>query len=167
MHLPCFPRAVLYTRRSPSLERVPLDRVPRRRRYYESATTPHDSCRAPYGFAAQFRTLSLCSLPAVQDDPARPGSFLCREPDGHFGRETMGPHRFLGDPSRASALVTDPGRMRHPSHWRDAACCPRAQHGEGSNGQHDVEAQSALAPAVYASRAALPRHAQDSLPVGC
>ena len=168
MRLPCFPRAALFTRRSPSLGRVPLDRVPRCQRYHESATTPHSSCRAPYGFAAQFRALSLCSLPAVRDDPAGPGSFGFREPDGNRVRETMGPHRFLGDPSCTSALVNDPGRTRCPSHWRSDACCPRAQHGEGSNGGDDVEAQShSFGTCCLRFTPALPRHAQDSLPAGC
>jgi hypothetical protein len=39
--LPCFPSAVLSSRRPPSLDRVPVSPVPRRRQYYEGATTSH------------------------------------------------------------------------------------------------------------------------------
>ncbi len=53
----------------------------------------------------------------------------------------MGPHRFLSDPSCTSALVKDPGQTSEASQYRLQKCCPRAQHSEGSDGQHDVEAQ--------------------------
>src|SRR5262245_24497607 len=39
--LPCFPSAVLSSRRPPSLERVPVSPVPRRHQHYEGATTSH------------------------------------------------------------------------------------------------------------------------------
>ena len=43
----------------------------------------------------------------------------------------VGSHRFPGDPSRAFALLQDPGRISGPSPKRSHRCCPRAQHGEG------------------------------------
>src|SRR3954451_1661149 len=46
----------------------------------------------------------------------------------------VGSHRFPGDPSRASALLQDPGRINGPSPKRSHRCCPRAQHGEGFSG---------------------------------
>src|SRR5215210_5159961 len=45
-----------------------------------------------------------------------------------------GSHRFPGDPSRAFALVQDPGRISGPSPKRSHRCCPRAQHNEGFGG---------------------------------
>src|SRR4051812_9502028 len=46
----------------------------------------------------------------------------------------VGSHRFPGDPSRAFALLKDPGRISGPSPKRFHRCCPRAQHGEGFSG---------------------------------
>src|SRR3954468_4248980 len=46
----------------------------------------------------------------------------------------VGSYRFPGGPSRASALLQDPGRIRGPSPKRSHRCCPRAQHGEGFSG---------------------------------
>src|SRR5215212_4686587 len=46
----------------------------------------------------------------------------------------VGSHRFPGDPSRAFALLQDPGRISGPSPKRSHRCCPRAQHGEGFSG---------------------------------
>jgi hypothetical protein len=54
----------------------------------------------------------------------------------------VGTHRFLGGPFRALALFSDPGRASRPSRWRFEKCCPRSQHCEGPNGQHDFEVQS-------------------------
>src|SRR3954469_17068312 len=46
----------------------------------------------------------------------------------------VGSHRFPGDPSRAFALLQDPGRISGPSPKRSHQCCPRAQHDEGFSG---------------------------------
>src|SRR3954464_13167875 len=46
----------------------------------------------------------------------------------------VGSHRFPGDPSRAFALLQDPGRISGPSPKRSHRCCPRAQHDEGFSG---------------------------------
>src|SRR5215208_716061 len=46
----------------------------------------------------------------------------------------VGSHRFPGDPSRAFALLKDPGRISGPSPKRSHRCCPRAQHDEGFSG---------------------------------
>src|SRR3954465_5853031 len=46
----------------------------------------------------------------------------------------VGSHRFPGDPSRAFALLQDPGRINGPSPKRSHRCCPRAQHDEGFSG---------------------------------
>jgi hypothetical protein len=43
----------------------------------------------------------------------------------------VGSHRFPGDPSRAFALLQDPGRISGPSPKRSHRYCPRAQHDEG------------------------------------
>src|SRR5215210_768128 len=48
--------------------------------------------------------------------------------------DAVGSHRFPGDPSRAFALLKDPGRISGPSPKRSHRCCPRAQHGEGFSG---------------------------------
>jgi hypothetical protein len=45
-----------------------------------------------------------------------------------------GSHRFPGDPSYASALLQDPGRVDKISPWRSYRCCPRATQTEGLNG---------------------------------
>src|SRR3954462_2595841 len=46
----------------------------------------------------------------------------------------VGSHRFPGDPSRAFALLQDPGRISGPSPKRSHRCCPRTQHDEGFSG---------------------------------
>ena len=75
-------------------------------------------------------------------------------------------HRFPGDPSRAFALLQDPGRISGPSPKRFHRCCPRAQHDEGFSVHMISRLRQGWVPAVYASRATLPRPMQDSLPAG-
>ena len=69
--LPCFPSAVLSSRRPPSLDRVPVSPVPRRRQYYEGATTSHP-CIPGHLFASlpgptRFLHSSCSPLPALPD----------------------------------------------------------------------------------------------------
>src|SRR3954469_22268740 len=57
--LPCVAATVLCSWRLPSLGRVPMSPVPRRRRYYEGATTSHPASRTVlvrdrYGLASTF-----------------------------------------------------------------------------------------------------------------
>src|SRR3954447_9277325 len=113
--------------------------VPRRRRYYEGATTSHPASR------------SLLVRDRVPRGP--PGFVLAEALPGGGGAarawavwsaggpvpagvrvDGVGSHRFPGDPSRASALLQDPGRISGPSPKRSHRCCPRAQHGEGFSG---------------------------------
>src|SRR5215472_3216061 len=67
--LPCCPSAVLSSRRPPSLDRVPARSVPRRRQYYEGATTSH-SCIPGHLFVSlpgptRFLLGSCSPLPAL------------------------------------------------------------------------------------------------------
>src|SRR5215510_3165157 len=48
--LPCFPSAVLSTRRLPSLDWVPVSPVPQRQEHYEGATTPPSASPVTYLF---------------------------------------------------------------------------------------------------------------------
>src|SRR3954469_18992820 len=137
--LPCVAATVLCSWRLPSLERVPMSSVPRRRRYDEGATTSHPASRP----------LLVCG--PVPRGP--PGSCSPRRSraDGGAARawavwsaggpvpagvrvDGVGSHRFPGDPSRAFALLKDPGRISGPSPKRSHRCCPRAQHDEGFSG---------------------------------
>ena len=107
----------LCARRLPSLLRVLASPVPRSRRYYESATTPHPRI---YG-----RLLVRCRSPRVpsyvrvrRGAPERsevtlgPGPLFSRPPKlpACFTWTRMGSLRSSGDPSRAFAAFQDPGR---------------------------------------------------------
>jgi hypothetical protein len=122
--LPCCPPAVLSSRRPPSLDRVPVSPVPRRRQYYEGATTSHP--RIPgHLFASlpgptRFLHSSCSPLPALPDGwrpRLGPGSLFDRRSPCRCAPAwtRVGSLRFPGDPSCASAPVYDPGRTDDPS----------------------------------------------------
>ena len=141
---PCFSRTGRVPRRLPSLDWVLLSRVPQRHQYYEGATTSPSRCPVAYDVRFQVPRGDLSrslqsGRKSLPDDLAR---FQCPGPKGYCAWRSRGPHRFPGDPSRISALLTDPGRTARPSRKRNERCCPRIQHDEGSGEQHDVEAQS-------------------------
>src|SRR3954449_3855529 len=113
--------------------------VPRRRRYYEGATTSHPASRSllvrdrvprgPPGFVLAE------ALPGGWRSRPSLGRLVRRRPgSGWRPRGGVGSHRFPGDPARAFALLQDPGRTSGPSPKRSHRCCPRAQHGEGFSG---------------------------------
>jgi hypothetical protein len=82
-------------------------------------------------------------------------------------RTRMGSPRLPDDPSRAFALLTDPGRTGRPGHTGLPDTAPALPTAKASA----ISAISGLdhtasAPAVYASRAPSPTPMQDSLPAG-
>src|SRR5262245_3400462 len=105
--------------------------------------------------------------------PVEPGQALqawCLSawaPPAARGWPPVGPHRFLGNPSCPFALLLAPGRVLPASPlWREG-CCPRAQQSEGlSTLMMSRFNDTASGPAAYASRPALPRDGQGSLPAG-
>src|SRR5262245_54203273 len=74
--LPCFPSAVLSSRRPPSLDRVPVSPVPRRRQYYEGATTSHP--RIPAHLFASLPGPTRFLLGSCSPLPALPGGWRPR-----------------------------------------------------------------------------------------
>src|SRR5829696_5755061 len=77
--LPCVAATVLCSWRLPSLGRVPMSSVPRRRRYYEGATTSHPASRSllvrdrvPRGPP---RFVLAEALPGGWEEPPEPGPF--------------------------------------------------------------------------------------------
>lgn len=112
MNPPCFPSAGLFSWRLPSLGRVPASRVPRLHRYYEGAKTSDDS-RAKLMASPSPSALCPCFAPPTRGlfgGLAR--SFAVVLSGGLRG--TIGSHRFPGDPSRGSALLSDPGPVLAP-----------------------------------------------------
>ena len=115
--LPCVRSTVLYSRRLPSLRRVPVSPVPRLRRYYEGATTSRSRAPASLWFRSQVphappvfvfaealltcleeacQARNICSAGVPMPGVLRPWT-------------QAGSHRFPGDPSHTSALLQDPG----------------------------------------------------------
>lgn len=98
---------------------------------------PAHASPVAYGFASGVRTLLLVRVrrgaPEVSQACLRPGLFgQPVYPVPAFCLRTQaGSPRFPGDPSRAFALVQDPGRTGKPSPKRVCRCCPRSQHAEG------------------------------------
>jgi hypothetical protein len=81
----CFRSTSLYTRRLPSLGRVPVSPVPRRRQYYEGATTPRARTPGPLWFRFQAPRVPPAFVFAVAllvgvEDAARPGTLIGRSP---------------------------------------------------------------------------------------
>src|SRR6516165_7777492 len=116
---------LLATRRPPSLDRVTVSPVPRRRQYYEGATTSHSripghlfvSLPGTTRFPPCF-VLAVASAPERMEVPpqakiiVQPVISNCRRT---FAWTRVGPLRFPGDPSCASAPFQDPGRTYAPS----------------------------------------------------
>src|SRR6476659_717081 len=113
--------------------------VPRRRRYYEGATTSHSASR-PLLVRDRFRAAlhGSCSPKRSRADGGAARAWAVWSAGGPVPAgvhvDGVGPHRFPGDPSRAFALLQDPGRISGPSPKRSHRCCPRAQHGDGFSG---------------------------------
>src|SRR6476646_4748826 len=113
--------------------------VPRRRRSYEGATTSHSASR-PLLVRDRFRAAlhGSCSPKRSRADGGAARAWAVWSAGGpvpagvHVDGE--GSHRFPGDPSRAFALLQDPGRISGPSPKRSHRCCPRAQPDEGFSG---------------------------------
>jgi hypothetical protein len=75
--------------------------------------------------------------------------------------------RLPGDPSRAFALLHDPGRADLSSPLADLPVLPPVRTNRRPQRVHYLEAyHTALAPAAYASRAPLPLPMQGWLPAG-
>jgi len=122
--LPCFPSAVLSSRRPPSLDRVPVSPVPRRPQYYEGATTSHSripghlfvSLPGTTRFPPCF-VLAVASAPERMEAPIR--ARIVVQPAIHcrlnLAWTRVGSLRFPGDPSCAFAPFQDPGRTDAPS----------------------------------------------------
>ena len=122
--LPCFTSLGLTPWRSPSLGRVPVGPVPRRQRYYESATTSRPRLSGALMVSRTGPVLTprlsvaMSGVPARRGTPCRPRSV--RKPVDPctrriFARTRTGSHRFPGDPSCASAPLQHPGRVAAPS----------------------------------------------------
>lgn len=116
-----------------------MSSVPRRRRYYEGATTSHPASR------------SLLVRDRVPRGPPRfvlaealPGGWRSRPSLGRLVRRRPGSGwrpRGRGGisqvPRRSIPCLCPaprPGRINGPSPKRSHRCCPRAQHGEGFSG---------------------------------
>jgi len=113
----------LHARRLPSLRRVPVSPVPRLRWYYEAATTSHRDRPSAYGFAFRFRPAPEGSCSPSRALPMSSGRSPGLEPWSAGApsrlfpaRSLRGSHRLPGDPSRAFALLSDPGRIGRPGH---------------------------------------------------
>ena len=124
-------------------------------------SSPPESVR-PLRFRARLRAPS-----AVR---AAPGLERCSAGTPTFRRSAYGHAsgslRFPGGPSRSSALLQDPARTGTPRRNGFPGAAPAPNTAKAS-ARHDFEAHdTALLPAVYASRAPLPPPMQDSLPAG-
>jgi hypothetical protein len=121
---PCCPSAVLSSRRPPSLDRVPARLVPRRRRYYEGATTSHSRIpgqlfvslpgptRSSSVRVRRYQRSRAAGGPPQAKIFVQPVISTCRRT---FTWTRVGPLRFPDDPSCASAPFQDPGRTDAPS----------------------------------------------------
>ena len=105
--LPCFPPTVLSSRRPPFLDRVPVSPVPRRRQYYEGATTSHPRIPGHLFVSLPGPTRSLltsCSLlPALPCDRR-----LRIGPGSLFSRRSYFPARVHVDVSGTSQVPKRP-----------------------------------------------------------
>src|SRR3954451_23817289 len=117
-----------------------MSAVPRRRRYYEGATTSHSASRpllvrdrVPRGPP---RVRARRSAPGRMEEPPEPGPF--GPPEARFrlasawtgwdltGSQAIHPVPLPGSKTPAESMVPPPKRSHR--------CCPRAQHGEGFSG---------------------------------
>src|SRR5262245_16038430 len=139
--LPCFPPAALASRRPPFLDRVPASPVPRRRRYYEGATTSRSRIsRSLIGFAPGSHAILLAVRArrrrrsrtaggaATGQDHWSAGDPPCRRlARGHewdlSGSQAIHPVPLLRS--------TTPAEPTIPSQWRSHRCCPCQHEGKG------------------------------------
>ena len=106
------------------------------------------------GVQAFVSLLRSAGTETVPDDLAR---FHCRGPTGHHAWGSKGPHRFLGDPSRTSALLSDPGRAPRPSHHGPESAAPASSTTKApTRNSISRPHHTASVPAAYASNGALP-----------
>ena len=174
--LPCCPPAVLSSRRPPSLDRVPVSPVPRRHQYYEGATTSHS--RIPGHLFASLPGPTRFLHGSCSPLPALPGEWRPRlGPGSLFDRRSPLPVRSRVDASgisqvpRRSILCLCSGLRPRPNrrslaNGGLASAAPAAARAKASACYRFRGYREASAPAVYASRAALPQPMQDSLPAG-
>ena len=159
----------LYHLVSPSLPWVLPGGVSQVRRVLLDTTTSPYPYRTTYGFVARLQPQPSSSLGQVRGRCLPPGSLVSGPaPWDRCSRLGIrGPHRFLGCPFCAFALLFDPGRTSAP-HRLGASVLPpypirRRLPRVTISGLH----HTALAPAVYASwPASLPGRMQDSLAAG-
>src|SRR5215467_3852166 len=118
------PSAALSSRRPPYLDRVLLSAVPRRRQYYEGATTSHYThSRSLICFASGPHAVPPCFVLAVASAPKRMEAPIRARvivqpaiPLPARSRvDASGISRFPGDPSCVFAPFQDPGRTDAPS----------------------------------------------------
>ena len=119
--LPCFSSMGLNAWRLPSLQRVPVNPVPRLPQYYEAATTSRRACPSAYVFASGIHMpwcfVFACALPMLAKSGHRAWSVVeAGAPRRLSIWAQTGSLRFPGDPSRTFALLGDPGRTGQPGH---------------------------------------------------
>ena len=173
MSLLRFPLMVLYIRRPASLHRVPPATVPRLLRYYQAATTPRRASLrlivSPAGTTPCL--LPLCSrsrAPCASPTPLPQGQKLC-SPGLLPLRDLLRGRRRASQVPRCafpwlcfrSQTPDDPWRLASSGASGAAPSIPTLK----ASSLHISGLYSgALPPAVYASRRALPRTMQNSLP---
>lgn len=151
---------------SPSLVRVPSSRVPRCQRYYETLRLPvQNACPLMVSLAGSNACSVVCSRSA--EAAGEPGRVASSDRSDTYVGSYTGSLRFLGNPSNASAMRSDPDRSSTTSPWQPHQCCPHSQPHEGTS-DHMISGRNttALTPAAYASRSTLPHPMQGSLPAG-
>jgi hypothetical protein len=164
---------VLFSRRLPSLVRVPASLVPRSQRYYEGATTSHPriSGRLLVSLPPPTRSLLLrvrSRAPATVEVSSGPGFWWCRLPQSPAlarGREwdLSGLQAIHPVPLLRSSTPVEPMCPRHLGHI-DAAHALRTAKASAIAISGLVHAASAPADLRFAFRVAT--HAQGSLPAG-
>jgi hypothetical protein len=170
--LPRFPSRGLSTWRLPFLLRVPASPVPRYQRYYGDATTSR--LRISGRLWLRFR---VPHAPAGSCSPWRSGGSQAYLRPGLFGqpvcpapacclRTQAGSPRFPDDPSRAFALVQDPGRANSPSPKRSCRCRPRVQHAEGFSAYMISGLTQSLSTCCLRFMSHVAEPMQGSLPAG-
>ena len=142
----CFPPPALSMRRPAFLQWIPKAAVPDLRRYYQGAPTPD---RASLGLTVSpsgtVRACSFVSSPwrsrcRAGRHRARIGCEAGPSPPTMLHTDVIGPPRFPGKPSRASATFPRPRPVRYASSSRRFRCCPHSHHDEGTGNEH-FEAQ--------------------------
>ena len=163
----------LFTRRPASLHRVPLAAVPRLRRYYQDAMTPCLASLRLIVFALRYHAAAArsCSRFRAPRAPRLPtargqGVLFTRTPSlpGFIAWTKQGLPGSLASLPAASLPFSDPGRPSAPCPSRRFGAAPSTGTLKASSLRLSRLYSGALLPAVYASRRALPRAMQNSLP---